>query len=78
MVYTCHIKVAQNSFSKNGKTGNLIRISGQMILNEKQKGSYMHRMTSKEFRFFHEIYVTTVAMTTMTFQNGGYFEFRAI
>ena len=70
--------MAQNSFSKNGKIGNLIRISGQMILDEKQKGSYIHRMTSKEFGFFHESYVTAVAMTAMAFQNGGYFDFRAI
>ena len=71
-------KVAQNSFLENGKIGNLIRISGQIILDEKQKSSYLHRMTSKEFGFFHETYVIAVAMRTMTFQYGGYFEFRAI
>ena len=49
-----------------------------MILDEKQKAPYLHRMASKEFGFFHESYVTAVAMKTMTFQNGGYFEFRAI
>ena len=37
-----YIKVAQNSFLENGKIGNLIRIYGQIILDEKQKGSYMH------------------------------------
>ena len=66
--------MAQNSFLKNGKIGNLIRISGQIILDGKQKASYLHRMTSKEFGFFHESYVTAVAMTTMTFENGGYFD----
>ena len=71
-------KVAQNSFLKNGKIGNLIRIYGQIILDEKQKASCLHRMTSKEFGFFHESYVTAVAMETTTFQNGGYFDFRAI
>ena len=71
-------KVAQNSFLEKGKIGNLIRIYGQIILDEKQKSSYLHKMTSKEFGFFHESYVTAVAMTTMTFQNGGYFDFRAI
>ena len=75
---TKHFKVAQNSFFESGKIGKLIRIYGQIILDEKQKGSYMHRMTSKEFGFFQESYVTAVAMTTMTFQNGGYFDFRAI
>ena len=35
-------------------------------------------MISKEFVFFHESDVIAVAMTTMTFQNGGYFDFRAI
>ena len=71
-------KVAQNSFFKNGKIGNLIRIYGQIILDESQKASYLYRMTPKKFGFFHESYVTAVAMTTMTFQNGGYFDFRAI
>ena len=52
--------------------------NGQIILDEKQKSSYLHRMTSKEFGFFHESNVTAVAMTTMTFQNGGYIDFRAI
>ena len=70
--------MAQSSFFENGKIGNLIRICGQIILDEKQKASYLHRMTSKEFGFFLESYVTAVAMTTMTFQNGGYFDFRAI
>ena len=70
--------MAQNIFLENGKIGNLIRISGQIILDEKQEASYLHRMTSKEFGFFHESYITAVAMTTMTFQNGGYFDFRAI
>ena len=32
-----HFKVAQYSFLVNGKIGNLIRISGQIILDEKQK-----------------------------------------
>ena len=72
------VKVAQNSFFENGKIGNLIRIYGQIILDEKQKASYLHRMTSQEFGFFHGSYVTAVATTTMTFQNGGYFDFRAI
>ena len=67
-------KVAQNSFLENGKIGNLIHIYGQIILDEKRESSYLHRMTSKEFGFFHESYVTAVAMTTMTFQNGGYFD----
>ena len=71
-------KVAHNSFLKNGKIGNLICIYGQIILGEKQKASYLHRVTSKEFGFFHESDVTAVAMATMTFQNGGYFDFRAI
>ena len=70
--------MAQNSFFENGKIGNLIRIYGQIILDGKQKASYLHRMTSKEFGFFHESYVTAVAMTTMTLQSGGYFDFRAI
>ena len=70
--------MAQNSFLENRKIGNLIRIYEQIILDEKQKASYLHRMTSKEFGFLHESYVTAVAMTTMTFQNSGYFEFRAI
>ena len=70
--------MTQNSFLENGKLGNLIRIYGQIILDEKQKVSYLQRMTSKEFGFFHESYVTAVAMTTMTFQNGGYFDFPAI
>ena len=34
--------------------------------------------TSKEFEFFHKSYTTAVAMATMTFQNGGYFGFKAI
>ena len=42
-----------NSFLKNGKIGNLIRIYGQIILDEKQKAPYLHRVTSKEFGFFH-------------------------
>ena len=70
--------MAQNSFLENGKIGDLIRIYEPIILDEKQKVSYLHRMTSKEFGFFHDSYVTAVAMTTMTFQNGGYFDFRAI
>ena len=82
MTTTCrrqkYVKVAQNSFFENGKIGKLIRIYGQILLGEKQKGSYMYRMTSKKFGFFHESYATAVAMTTMTFQNGGYFDFRAI
>jgi hypothetical protein len=32
-------------------------------------------ITSKEFEFFRKSYITTVAMATMTFQNGGYFGF---
>ena len=75
----CHIlRWLETVFLENGKIGKLIRIYGQIILDEKQNGSYMHRITSKEFGFFHESYVTAVAMTTMTFQNGGCFDFRAI
>ena len=70
--------MAQNNFLENGKIGNLICIYGQIILDEKQKSSYLHRMITQEFGFFHESYVTAVAMTTMTFQNGRYFDFRAI
>ena len=70
--------MAQNSFLENRKIGNLFRIYEQIILDEKQKGSYMYRMISKEFGFFHESYVNAVSMITMTFQNGRYFDFRAI
>ena len=36
------------------------------------------KTTSKEFEFFHKSCTTTVAMATMTFQNGGYFGFKGI
>ena len=64
--------MAQNCFFENGKIGNLIRIYGQIRLDEKQKDSYLHRMTSQKFGFFHESYVSAVAMTIMTLQNAAY------
>ena len=75
---TFTFKVAFRQFFETGKLGNLIDISGQIILDEKQKASYLHRIKSKEFGFFPESYVTAVAMRTMTFQNGRYFDLRAI
>ena len=65
-------------FFEDGKIGNLIRIYGPIILDEKQNSSYLPRMTSKKVGFFHQSYVTAVVTTIMTFQIGGYFDLRAI
>ena len=45
---------------------------------DKQKVPYLYKTTSKEFEFLHKSYATTVAMATMTFQDGGYFGFKVI
>ena len=50
-----------------------MRIFGQLLLVDKQKVPYLYKTTSKEFEFLHKSYATAVAMTTMTFQDGGYF-----
>jgi hypothetical protein len=39
---------------------------------------YLHKTSSKEFEFLHKSYTTAIAMTTMTFPNGGYFGFKVI
>ena len=55
-----------------------MRIFGQLLLVDKQKVPYLHKTTSKEFEFLHKSYATAVAMATMTFQDGGYFDFKVI
>jgi hypothetical protein len=54
-----------------------MRIFGQLLLIDKQKVPYLYKTTSKEFEFFHKSYATAVAMATMTFQDAGYFGFKA-
>ena len=70
------IKVAQYSFSKNGKFTNYLRICGQLLLVDKQKVPCLYKTTSKEFEFLYKNYATALAMETMTFQDGGYFGFK--
>jgi hypothetical protein len=55
-----------------------MRILGQLLLVDKQKVPYLHKTTSKQFEFLHKSYTTSVAMPTMTFQDGGYFGFKVI
>jgi hypothetical protein len=55
-----------------------MRICGQLLLVDKQKVRYLYKTTSKQFEFLHRSYATTVAMATMTFQDGGYFGFKVI
>jgi hypothetical protein len=55
-----------------------MRIFGQLLLVDKQKVPYLHKITSKEFEFLHKCYPTAVAIATMTFQKGGYFGFKVI
>jgi hypothetical protein len=51
---------------------------GQLLLVDKQKVTYLYKITTKEFEFLHKSYATAVAMATMTFQNGGYFGIKVI
>ena len=53
-------------------------IFGQLLHVDKQNVPYLYKTTSKEFEFLHKSYETTVAMATMTFQDGGYFSFNVI
>jgi hypothetical protein len=55
-----------------------MRMFGQLLLVDEQIVPYLHKTTSKEFEFLHKSYPTSVAMATMTFQNGGYFGFKVI
>jgi hypothetical protein len=55
-----------------------MHIFGQLLLVDKQKVPYLYKTTSKEFEFFYKSYATSVAMATMTFQDGGYFGFKVI
>ena len=55
-----------------------MRIFGQLLLVDKQKVLYLYKTTSKEFEFFHKSYATAVAMATMTFYVGRYFDFKVI
>ena len=48
-----------------------MRICGQLLLVDKQKVPYLYKTTSKKFEFLQ----TSVAMATMTFEDGGYFGF---
>jgi hypothetical protein len=50
----------------------------QLLLVDKQKVPCLYKTKSKEFEFLHKSYATTVAMATMTFQDGGYFGFKVI
>jgi hypothetical protein len=43
-----------------------------------QKVRYLYKTTSTEFEFLYKSYATAVTMATMTFQDGGYFSFKAI
>jgi hypothetical protein len=72
------VKVAQYSLKKNGKFTIEMRIFGQLLLVHKQKVPYLYKTISKEFEFLHKSYATSVAMATMTFQDGGYFGFKVI
>jgi hypothetical protein len=55
-----------------------VLIFEQLLLVDKQKVPYLYKTTSKEFEFLHKSYTTAVAMTTMMFQDGGYFGFKVI
>ena len=55
-----------------------MRIFGQLLLVDKQKVPCLYKTTSKGFEFLHKSYATAVAMATMTFQDGGYFDFKAL
>jgi hypothetical protein len=55
-----------------------MHIFGQLLLVDKQKVPYLYKTTSKEFEFLYKSYATSVAMATMTFQDGGYFGFKVI
>ena len=55
-----------------------MRISGQLLLVDKQKVPCLYKTTSKEFELLHKSYATAVAMATMTFQVGRYFGFKVI
>jgi hypothetical protein len=35
---------------------------------------YLYKTASKEFEFLHKSYATAVAVATMTFPDGGYFD----
>jgi hypothetical protein len=50
-----------------------MRIFGQLLVVDKQKVPYLYKTTSKELEILHKSYATAVAMTTMTFRDGGYF-----
>jgi hypothetical protein len=45
-----------------------MRIFEQLLLVDKQKVPYLYKTTSKEFKFLHKSYATTIAMATMTFK----------
>ena len=53
-----------------GYATGLMRIFGQLLLVDELNVPYLDKTTSKEFDFF--------VMTTMTFQDGGCFVFKAI
>jgi hypothetical protein len=53
-----------------------MRIFGQLWLVDKQKVPYLYKTTPKEFDILRKSYA--IAMTTMTFQDGGNFGFKVI
>jgi predicted transcriptional regulator len=55
-----------------------MRSFGQLLLVDKQNVASLYKTTSKGFEFLHKSYATAVAMTAITFQDGGYFGFKEI
>jgi hypothetical protein len=55
-----------------------MRVLGQLLVVDKQKVPSLYKTTSNEFEFLYKSYATVVAMATMTFQDGGYFDFKVI
>ncbi len=52
-----------------------IRIFGKLLAVLKERVPFLCKTTPKEFQFSHKSYTTTVAMVTVTLQDGGYFGF---
>ncbi len=74
-----YIKVARNSFLK---TGNLrfrsVFFENYYLFENKENFSYIKQHNYMDLEFFHKSCTTAVAMSTMTFQDGGYFGFKGI
>jgi hypothetical protein len=71
-------KVARYTFLKIKDFVIWILISGELLFVEKQRVSDLYNTITKEFGIFLKVFLTAVAIATMTSQHDGYFMFKVI